>query len=395
MAKTQIYAKSVKARRMLAADPIFADFTKDHLTALGVCFCPGNSKPSEKQLARFESAEVTALRARCAPVVAYLRQFMVTTAATTKAVFGWLIREPPRYLIAPLETKLRKVGFTHVVGSVHMIKLIFGHGLDVSFMAGQAAVTAIHRFCKVSHRNLRDWNQKGGLSGRVRRFLQNLGFHENGQYKWQHGSLPLSIDLTFQGVVACDSNDLCHRLREAWRWHMWDLMKKSGRRDTMQVSRLSYDPHRLQVIKGICKAPPTAHLPAIACGAFVSPLRYSKITGVGSGLCPFCKDEIGSTQHVFWECRVTNVAQLRPHDELEAVFGWPVSKDDDRCLKHMAAVRCQVLTLRYPGGGGALSGRGRRSNLLMAARGGCPLQFGFWSVGAGRILVNNLWQRMF
>ena len=73
---------------------------------------------------------------------------------------------------------------------------------------------------------------------------------------------------------------------------------------------------------------------------------------------------------------------------LEAVFGWPVSKDDDRCLKHMAAVRRQVLTLRYPGGGG-LSGRGWWSSLLMAARGGCPLRFGFWSVGAGRILVNN------
>ena len=70
-----------------------------------------------------------------------------------------------------------------------------------------------------------------------------------------------------------------------------------------------------------------------------------------AGLCPFCHDALGSAQHVFWDCRVTNVEQLRPQDASEAVFGWPVSKDNDKCLKHMAAVRCQVLALRYPGGG--------------------------------------------
>lgn len=67
-------------------------------------------------------------------MVAYLRQFMATTAATVKAVFVRIIREPPRYLVSPLETRL-------------LIKLIFGHGLDVSFMAGQSAVTRVFRFC--------------------------------------------------------------------------------------------------------------------------------------------------------------------------------------------------------------------------------------------------------
>ena len=58
------------------------------------------------------------------------------------------------------------------------------------------------------------------------------------------------------------------------------------------------------------------------------------------------------TTRVLGECyRVTNVEQLRPHDDLEAVFGWPVSQDDDRCLKHMAAVRCEILA-----GGGAPKG---------------------------------------
>ena len=126
------------------------------MTALGVCFCPGNTKPSDKQKARFESGEATALRARCAPVVAYLRQFMATTAATAKAVFVRVIREPPRYLVSPLETGL-------------LIKLIFGHGLDVSFMAGQSAVTRVFRFCidfvkllKEICLSLLDWNKKGG-----------------------------------------------------------------------------------------------------------------------------------------------------------------------------------------------------------------------------------------
>jgi len=57
---------------------------------------------------------------------------MATTAATAKAVR--IIREPPRYLVSPLETRL-------------LVKLIFGHGLDVSFMAGQSAVTRVFRFC--------------------------------------------------------------------------------------------------------------------------------------------------------------------------------------------------------------------------------------------------------
>ena len=74
-------------------------------------------------------------------------------------------------MISPLEPRLRKVGYAHVTGSVHLIKLIFGHGLDVSSMAGQSAATAVHRFCQVSRRNLLDWNQSGGLSCR-------------GQYIW-------------------------------------------------------------------------------------------------------------------------------------------------------------------------------------------------------------------
>lgn len=31
-------------------------------------------------------------------------------------------------------------------------------------------------------------------------------------------------------------------------------------------------------------------------------------------MCPLCHDALGSVQHVLWECRVTNVEQLRPHD---------------------------------------------------------------------------------
>ena len=351
--KTQVYARTAKARRQLETDPDFAEFAKDQLTALGVCFCPGNTKPSDKQKARF--AEVTALRARCAPVVAYLRQFMATTAATAKAVFGWIVRGPPRYLTTPLEAHFRKVGFAHVAGSVHLIKLIFGHGLDVSFMAGQSAVTAVFRFCQVAQRNLLDWNKKGGLSCRVRQFLRSLGFQERGQFFWQHRSLPTTIDLTFLGVNAGDSNELCHRLRLAWRWLMWTSMQKQERLDTARVRNVPFDAERIQRIRSLCSSPQTAHVPAIACGAFVSPMRFAKITRVGTGICPFCEKAPGTADHVFWRCPVTNPNQILPCDDLEAVFGWP-DRDNADCLHHMAHVRKLTLALRYPRGGGGGGG---------------------------------------
>ena len=373
--KTQVYARTAKARRQLETDPDFAEFAKDQLTALGVCFCPGNTKPSDKQKARFDSAEVTALRARCAPVVAYLRQFMATTAATAKAVFGWIVRGPPRYLTTPLEAHLRKVGFAHVAGSVHLIKLIFGHGLDVSFMAGQSAVTAVFRFCQVAQRNLLDWNKKGGLSCRVRQFLRSLGFQERGQFFWQHRSLPTTIDLTFLGVNAGDSNELCHHLRLAWRWLMWTSMQKQERLDTARVRNVPFDAERIQRIRSLCSSPQTAHVPAIACGAFVSPMRFAKITRVGTGICPFCEKAPGTADHVFWRCPVTNPNQILPCDDLEAVFGWP-DRDNADCLHHMAHVRKLTLALRYPrgGGGGGLRVGARLFGSLAVASPACDAQ---------------------
>ena len=84
-----------------------------------------------------------ARKAKIVPVVGYRRFFLAACAATSKATFGWIIREPPTYLVSPLESLLRRVGYAHVSqASPRLLKLVWGHGLDVAFM-GQAAVSAV------------------------------------------------------------------------------------------------------------------------------------------------------------------------------------------------------------------------------------------------------------
>ena len=88
ISKTQAFARSAKGRRALLAHPDFAPYVTDDFTVLGVSFRPGNTRPSDKEKSKFQKAEAAAKRARMAPVVAFKRQFMATTAAASKAIYG-------------------------------------------------------------------------------------------------------------------------------------------------------------------------------------------------------------------------------------------------------------------------------------------------------------------
>lgn len=332
ISKTQAFARSAKGRRALLAHPDFAPYVTDDFTVLGVSFRPGNTRPSDKEKSKFQKAEAAAKRARVAPVVAFKRQFMATTAAASKAIYGWVLRAAPQYWVTgPLKS---------CFGG------LFGHGLDTQFMCGQAAVMAIVRFTRNTQRILTDWTRKGGMSCRIRRFMKSLGFVELSAFQ-QHPQLFQNFALSVESVNARTSDELCHDLREAWRWSVWDhLTQRSTRRDVALIRHLQFPSQRLKVVQKECSKPVTAHLPAIVTGAFVSPLRYFRMTGHGGEQCPFCESAVGSAYHCFWDCSVLNPDRKQPADVLEATFGWPLGQNTE-ALRHMAEVRRKVLEHRY------------------------------------------------
>ena len=137
---------------------------------------------------------------------------------------------------------------------------------------------AIVRFTRNTQRILTDWTRKGGMSCRIRRFMKSLGFVELSAFQWQHPQLFQNFALSVESVNARTSDELCHDLREAWRWSVWDhLTQRSTRRDVALIRHLQFPSQRLKVVQKECSKPVTAHLPAIVTGAFVSPLRYFRM----------------------------------------------------------------------------------------------------------------------
>ena len=148
-----------------------------------------------------------------------------------------------------------------------------------------------------------DWGRKGGVTERIRVFMRELGFAENGPHSWSHESQG-EVCLRRQVLRPPEADRLCHVLREAWRSSMWQGFLETDRRETRGLNRIPYDRSRLKLAQKLCHRGTSAHIPAILTGAFVSPLRLFRNRGIGAEACPFCEGQPGSAFHVFWECRV-------------------------------------------------------------------------------------------
>ena len=75
-------------------------------------------------------------------------------------------------------------------------------------------------------------------------------------------------------------------------------MQRTEGLDTARVRHLPFD---AMLSASSASGPSTAHVPAIACGGFVSPMRFAMATRVGTSFGPFCEKAPGTADHVFLE----------------------------------------------------------------------------------------------
>lgn len=79
-------------------------------------------------------------------------------------------------------------------------------------MAGQNAVSALFRYIHHARSLPRDWTLAGGVSRRVKLFLQKLDWVVQAPFRWHHAALNVVIDLSRAHLVAnCD--EILHHLR--------------------------------------------------------------------------------------------------------------------------------------------------------------------------------------
>ena len=236
-----------------------------------------------KEEARITEARNAASKIRVAPVSAGVRAFIASAAASAKATYGWLVRQPAAKDRKKLETQLRRVGFCHRMASPCLIRLALGHTQDIEFQAGAEAVMAVWSLCKHKVRVLRDWMVAAGPSARIKAWLSTFGWVVAQPWEWTHPAFWFRLSLDPSSNFWCNERDhVAHFLCEAWRHFWWAKYLVSG---CHEVNEFPGYPFRSEMVasaraqsKGASK-----HVVAVLAGAFVSPECRNR-QGEGAGL---------------------------------------------------------------------------------------------------------------
>ena len=233
-------------------------------------------------------------RVRALPFNSSGKQRFANQVITGKASFGWIRRAPPFKWCKKLVSRTRRAGYAHQQASVYLCKLLCGHHVDLQFMAGQNAVSALFSLP-------RGWTLAGGVSRRVKLVLQKLDWVVQAPFRWHHAPLNVAIDLSRAHLVAkCD--EILHHLRESWRRKQWTFFTQQNRRDSQNLRQEEYDATPCRVAR-LRASLGNIHEVACLTGAFVSPLRFCVMTrGPSNGRCPFCHHQHGSEEHVLRKC---------------------------------------------------------------------------------------------
>jgi hypothetical protein len=268
--KSQFTHRDVKVREDMKTYDALRESTLDHLQALGAVLGKGDLLASE--VARIQKAAVACAKVRLAPVTAGRRHFVATMAAASKAV------KLPKKMTDGLETKLRRVGYSHPQSNPCLARLVLGHGMDVQFQSGAAVISAIARAIMRRGFPFLDWNMTAGPARRIRKFLKGLQWVELAPWCWQHFGAQVKFSLLpdHEDWIS-DKDHLLHVLREGWRAFWWDKWRFGKRHDAVDFRNVPYNRHltcqaRTQAHHG------TTHEVAAMIGAFVSPAWYDRMT---------------------------------------------------------------------------------------------------------------------
>ena len=119
-------------------------------------------------------------------------------------------------------------------------------------------------------------------------------------------------------------DEALHWVREAYRRTQWDKWLKNTRRAVAETGREPYDEERCKRARAWgC----TEVQKVIMTGGLMTPSAAQEMGKQEWPYhCPWCKQERGYHDHVFWECK-ERVKQIRkPRDKLQRRLGWPTKE---------------------------------------------------------------------
>ena len=263
------------------------------------------------------------------PFERYLR--VCRQFAISKVAYGWIARAPPLFLRKRLWSLIH-VGSGRIrAASPWLRAAVFGGGMHLDVLFASQLVGIFSRLRR--SRDLVWLDSSGSPAHAFNSWLLSHGWTRTTEWKWNHGDTGLRLDLTTQG----DAGQRQHVVRDAWR--AWCLRRHmaSDRRDTQldgfdgggYFRRIDWNATRL--FAASCSAART-----LVCGATFSPAALGgRVATYPSTACIWdnCA-ELGTFDHVAWECVHRPRFAPKPAEFLSSRYGWVVTNQSvDIALK--------------------------------------------------------------
>ena len=225
-------------------------------------------------------------------------------------------------------------------------KIFRNHRLDLQSRVLQNLVdAAVRRVRNGGCRSPGPWSEYHGWSSCIHRLMQKQGWTCTSPWQWQHAVTGAQVSILANQRL--DLDKIRHDLREGFRANMFEAWKKTSRNDAACCREVPYSTFRCKRARDM--AAQAVERSSFMSGAFRSPAADA-IARQQDPTCPFCAQDVGSTDHILWHCAA--VSGMRPHpkpeDALQARLAWPSGRrDDEDILSWACHVRRFVLRHRY------------------------------------------------
>ena len=289
---------------------------------LGSCSMTSRRGLLPREAARVDACRKTLTLLACIrlPFERYLR--VCRQFAISKVAYGWIARAPPLTLCKRLWSLIH-VGSGRIrAASPWLRAAVFGGGMHLDVLFASQLVGIFSRLQR--SRDLVWIDSAGSPAHAFNSWLLSHGWTRTAEWKWNHGDTGLRLDLTTAG----DAGQRQHVVRDAWR--AWCLRRHmaSDRRDTQldcfdgggYFRRIDWNATRL--FAASCSAART-----LVCGATFSPAALGgRVVTYPSTACIWDNcTELGTFDHVAWECVHRPRFVPKPAEFLSSRYGWVVT----------------------------------------------------------------------
>lgn len=331
--KAQIMPYTPKAARELAEALQRRDIkdpTVEALEMLGVAAVRSQGRDLVEKEGKRITASIEVLQTiRTLPNTRSDKRHFAKSLAASKAAYGWVAKVPPGRLIDKFDGAVFRA--IHLPGSCskQLKRVIHGADLTLAAQLPNRAMGILMR--RLARGGEVVWGARNGRRGQhttvVRTWMKKLGWVEEGQFRWWHEGMQRRLDArqrTSTGKVE-NKAEIQHWMREAYRRRHWGKWKDGDTRGAAEAGRMEYSEERCKRARMWTTSETQK---TIVMAGFMSPATMAgRENGKGTTLCPWCKRELGSQEHIFWTCPERKKKIAPPADLLQRRLGWPTERD--------------------------------------------------------------------